>query len=129
MMQMNRDQQTRLHALLMDEKRKLWNRLRMELFETLGNELHAQYDIPQDIGEKGIIDLLEDTGLAVADIRRQELTLMDEAVRKLAEGSYGICEDCGEDIAEARLRVVPCAFCCVRCQEKREGPGASGLTL
>jgi len=120
----------RLHARLTEEKMRLWDELRVELFETLGEGLHSQYDIPQDVGEKGIIDLLEDTGLAVADIHKEELLRIEEALRRLASGSYGFCEDCGEPIDEARLHVAPYAPCCVKCQRHREGPSvATGLTL
>lgn len=112
----------KLQALLLEEKRRLWNELRIELFDKLGVDLHKQYDIPQDIGDRGILDLLEDTGLAVADIRMELLTQMDGAQVKLENGSYGICEDCGREVDEARLQVAPYAPCCVACQQRREGP-------
>jgi len=38
----------------------------------------------------------------------------------LEEGRYGICEDCEENIAPARLKAVPWARCCVACQELRD---------
>jgi len=124
------ERRERLRAFLTEEKHRLWNEVRIELFETLGEGLHTQYDIPQDIGDQGIIDLLEDTGLGVADIRMKELTQMEEAFRKLNEGSYGICEDCGVEIDEARLRVAPFVPCCVSCQKRREGPASpTGLTM
>jgi DnaK suppressor protein len=130
MAQGKRERQMILHNHLMKEKQRLWNEVRVELFETLGEGLHTQYEIPQDIGEQGLIDLLSDTGLAVSDIRRQELTQIDEALGKLDAGRYGICEDCGEEIAEARLKVAPYAPCCVSCQEQREGPVTQpGVTL
>ena len=125
MTQADRERQARLRMFLTGEKRRLWNELRQELFQTLGEGLHTQYDIPQDIGEQGIIDLLEDTGLAVANIRREELTRIDEALRRLEAGSYGLCEECGELIDEARLQVAPYASCCISCQEKREGPATT----
>jgi DnaK suppressor protein len=114
--------QLRLKALMADTKRRLWGELREELFRTLGEGLHTQYDIPQDIGEQGILDLLEDTGLAVADIHREELSRLDDALRRLEAGKYGICEECGEEIDEARLQVVPYAVCCAECQERRDSP-------
>lgn len=121
---------TRLKSLLLDEKRRLWDELRVELFDKLGEGLHSQYDIPLDIGEKGILALLDDTGLAVIDIRRKQLTQMEETFLKFEAGNYGICEDCGKEIEEARLRVAPYAICCVSCQERREGPSSlPGVTL
>ncbi len=122
MTQADETREARLRALLLSEKRRLWNELRIELFETLGVDLHKQYDIPQDICDRGLLDLLEDTGLAVADIRRQQLTQMDGTQAKLEGGSYGICDDCGKEIDEARLHVAPYATCCVVCQQLREGP-------
>ncbi|OHB25360.1 MAG: molecular chaperone DnaK [Desulfuromonadaceae bacterium GWB2_53_15] len=130
MPQADEKRQTRLKTLLFNEKRQLWNELRTELFEKLGEGLHTQYDIPQDIGEQGMLALLEDTGLAVIDIRREQLTQMEEVLAKFEEGNYGICEDCGEEIDEARLRVAPYVPCCVSCQKQREGPASlPGLTL
>jgi RNA polymerase-binding transcription factor len=64
------ERRARLHHQLMDEKRRLWNEVRLELFGTLGEGLHTQYEIPQDVGEQGLMDLLSDVGLAVSDIRR-----------------------------------------------------------
>jgi len=119
-----------LTELLLAEKRRLWTEVRRELFQALGEELRGQYDLPQDPGERGLIDVLADTGLALADIRRQQLTQMEEALRNLEEGSYGFCEDCGTEIDGARLRVFPFATRCVECQTRREGPSSGpGITL
>lgn len=130
MARMSKDRRERLNELLLSEKRRLWTEVRRELFEKVGEELQSQYDLPQDLGERGLIDVLEDTGLALADIRRQQLTRMDAALARLEEGTYGYCEDCGEEIDEERLRVSPFATRCVECQTRREGPSSGpGLTL
>src|SRR5665647_2033933 len=93
-----------LRALLAEQKRKLWAELREELFAETGEALHSQYDIPQDVGEMSILDLLSDAGLAVADIRRSQLTNLEEAIGRLEMGTYGRCEGCGEIIDLQRLR-------------------------
>ena len=108
--------------LLLEQKRKLWGELKEELFAETGEALHSQYDIPQDIGEMSILDLLSDAGLAVADIRRAQLTSLDEALKRLEMGSYGICEGCGEHIDMQRLRLVPFTAYCFECQKQQEGP-------
>jgi DnaK suppressor protein len=125
----DKERQGWLRELLLEEKRRLWSEVRAELFEQLGEELHTQYDLPRDIGDQGILDLLDDTGLAIVDIRRQQLTQLEEALSKLEAGRYGRCEDCGKKIDDARLRVAPYAACCVPCQAQREGPAATGRTL
>jgi DnaK suppressor protein len=125
----DKERQGWLRELLLEEKRRLWSEVRAELFEQLGEELHTQYDLPRDIGDQGILDLLDDTGLAIVDIRRQQLTQLEEALSKLEAGRYGRCEDCGKKIDDARLRVTLYAACCVPCQAKREGPAVPGRTL
>ncbi len=52
-----------------------------------------------------------------------EIAAVDAALRRLEEGSYGACVDCGAPIAQARLQVAPEAARCIPCQEKREKSG------
>jgi DnaK suppressor protein len=108
--------------LLMEQKRKLWAELREELFAGTDGALHSQYDMPQDIGERSILDLLSDAGLAVADIRRSQLTNLEGALSRLETGRYGTCEGCGERIDIQRLRLVPFTAYCLQCQQDSEGP-------
>ncbi len=121
-MKNTRERQERLREIIIERKRKMWNELRGELFQQLGEEHHAQFEVALDVGDQGLADLIEDTGLTIADVRRQELTLMADAERRLQEGTYGTCDDCGTEISEERLQVVPYALYCVKCQEKREAP-------
>ncbi|MEW5874523.1 MAG: TraR/DksA C4-type zinc finger protein [Candidatus Zixiibacteriota bacterium] len=45
---------------------------------------------------------------------------IDEALRRIADGTYGKCVSCGEDISPARLEAVPHARFCIKCKEKDE---------
>ncbi|KQP73242.1 molecular chaperone DnaK [Microbacterium sp. Leaf288] len=49
---------------------------------------------------------------------RKELEQIDDALRRLNAGGYGVCADCGEPIPIARLRVRPFASRCVSCAER-----------
>ena len=49
-----------------------------------------------------------------------EIAAIDAALKRMDEGSYGDCVDCGAPIAEARLRAAPEASRCLDCQEKLE---------
>ncbi|UFS69878.1 TraR/DksA C4-type zinc finger protein [Geomonas sp. RF6] len=117
-----------LKNLLLERKRRLWAELREEVFHNRAEDLSSQYDIPQDNGEASMLSELTDEGLGVADVRREELTKLEEAERKLEEGTYGICQECGEPIGIARLNVMPYATHCVQCQsEQEEKPPASKI--
>lgn len=45
---------------------------------------------------------------------------IDEALRRISDGTYGKCVSCGEDISTARLEAVPHARFCIACKEKEE---------
>ena len=49
-------------------------------------------------------------------MQSRHLDLIENALRRLADGSYGVCESCGQDIDPARLDVQPAARRCVPCQ-------------
>lgn len=129
-MTIDKDRAQRLREMLLERKRRLWNDLRDELFRGAGENLHTQFEVPQDIGEKSLLSLLADAELSVADIRLKELEQMEVAERKFREGSYGTCDDCGRKISEERLAVLPFACCCTDCQGRREEPSyGPGRTL
>ncbi len=56
-------------------------------------------------------EVLERLGRANARERR----LLNDALKRIADGSYGICARCGDDIAQARLDAVPYALICRNC--------------
>jgi RNA polymerase-binding protein DksA len=58
--------------------------------------------------------------LSLASNGRQFLYELEDAFKKIEEGTYGTCEDCKVLISKTRLRAVPFAKLCVKCQEKRE---------
>lgn len=115
-------EQTRVEfrTLLSEHKRRLWAELREEIFTQNAGQISSQYDIPQDLGEKSILDELSDAGLRIADIRREQLTQLDEAQKRVENGTYGVCEECGESIGIDRLKVVPFTPYCVNCQTAKE---------
>lgn len=111
-----------LRERLLAQKRELWEGIRREVFHKLGEDHARQFERALDGGDSSVADLLEDTGLSLADLRTDELTRIDETLAKIENGTYGICDDCGEPIGEDRLKVMPYAVYCVRCKERREGP-------
>ena len=47
------------------------------------------------------------------------LQAIEEALVRLEKGTYGICRDCGEPIAPARLNAIPWTRVCITCKEKQ----------
>ena len=58
--------------------------------------------------------------LELAEGEREQLFALDEAIKRIDEGSYGKCDECGTDISKQRLKVMPQAKLCIKCQEKQE---------
>ncbi|MDA8173593.1 MAG: TraR/DksA C4-type zinc finger protein [Nitrospiraceae bacterium] len=77
-------------------------------------------DTALDDGDWSVVDLSEDISLRQLSAHMENLKKIDEALRKLSEGTYGICEECGEDISMERLKVMPFAIYCRDDQERKE---------
>jgi len=58
--------------------------------------------------------------LGLASSEREILYVLDDALKKIEDGTYGICEVCKTAISKTRLKALPQASLCVKCQEKRE---------
>lgn len=58
--------------------------------------------------------------LGIASNDRELLYELDDALKRISDGAFGICEDCKSFIGKTRLKAVPHARFCVKCQQKRE---------
>ena len=58
--------------------------------------------------------------LGLASNEREILYKVDLALKKIKDKRYGICVECGKSITEARLKAIPYAETCLKCQEKIE---------
>ena len=62
----------------------------------------------------------DEIAFAVADHRARQLAEVTRALEEINAGRYGVCRECGEAIAKARLKVMPFATRCVECQTRLE---------
>jgi len=66
-------------------------------------------------------DMIEDImGAAVSTNYKDNLRKVDEALKRIDAGVYGLCENCEEKIAPARLKVLPFALYCIQCKQEME---------
>lgn len=58
--------------------------------------------------------------MGLASNERKYIYELDDALKKIEDGTFGACEDCNSLISKTRLRAIPYARLCVKCQEKKE---------
>jgi DnaK suppressor protein len=73
-----------------------------------------------DFTDQATLESDIDMSMHIKERDSRLITKIKESLEKIEEGSYGICEECGEDISEKRLKVRPVATVCIDCKEKQE---------
>ncbi len=120
-------QATAIKATAKDGKdgiRKLLLGLREKLIKEI-----SETRVPEPLlAPANIGDLVDQAGderdrelsLLLTGREKEKLSAINEALEKINEGTYGICEECGEKIGAGRIKVMPLAKFCVSCQSKLE---------
>jgi DnaK suppressor protein len=109
-----------LRNSLVRKREEFVKEAKSEISKYIRGETRQLVDTALDNGDWSVVDLSEDINLRQLSTHRETLLKIDAALRKIDEGTYGKCEDCGEDISVERLKVLPFAIYCVDCQERRE---------
>ena len=73
-----------------------------------------------DAVESAEADIQEDLEFALVQMKSETLNKINDALTRLEQDNYGNCFECGEEIAEKRLRALPFAVRCKDCEEARE---------
>jgi DnaK suppressor protein len=73
-----------------------------------------------DAVESSEADIQEDIEFALIQMKSETLNKVTDALARLKQGEYGYCFECGEEIAEKRLRALPFAVRCKDCEQARE---------
>jgi DnaK suppressor protein len=73
-----------------------------------------------DAAESSEADIQDDIEFALIQMKSETLHRIEEALARLAEGTFGNCFECGDEISERRLRALPFAVRCKDCEEARE---------
>jgi len=75
------------------------------------------------LAEVGTDNFERETALRVASSESEALYEIDEALQRLEDNTYGVCEGCQTKIPKKRLEVAPWARYCIKCQETLERQG------
>jgi len=85
-----------------------------------GAETLAVADPSGDIYDQASSERDRELGLLLGDREREKLHSIDDALLRISEGEYGICEECDEEIPIGRLKAMPFARHCVKCKADLE---------
>jgi DnaK suppressor protein len=81
---------------------------------------HGHAGIGLDEAEASDVDIQEEIGFTLIQMKTEALDKINTALRRIDEGTYGVCFECGDEIAGPRLRALPFAVRCKDCEETRE---------
>jgi DnaK suppressor protein len=109
-----------LKRMLITKRDAILSEAKQEIAKYVSGENRQLVDTAIDEGDWATVDISEDISLKRLGAQRQLLLDIEECLRKINEGTYGICEECGEEISQKRLNVIPTASLCVDCKEIRE---------
>lgn len=77
-------------------------------------------NLPIHLADTGSDTFDQDFSLGLLEGEDIEAKEIDEALERIENKTYGICEECSNPIAENRLKVIPYARLCIKCQETAE---------
>jgi DnaK suppressor protein len=86
-------------------------------------ELRGQ--VSGDVVDAALDSVHDEISSQLAEVESQELVRTENALLRMREGRYGICENCGTNIPMARLQALPYATYCIKCQREAEREGES----
>lgn len=108
-----------------NEFRDMLNGMRREVLQNIQARITQTRD---EIGPKDIGDAFDtasegreqEFGYLMNTRDKQKILRIEEALRRLDAGEYGICQECEEPIGVKRLKAMPFTLLCVRCQQQEE---------
>jgi len=116
---MKKEEKEYFLKLLEKEKEKITRNL------TYAREVieRGEKGVPTHIADYGTDEFEKDLEVGLSNSESQILQAVDIAIKKIKEGNYGICEGCGKQIPKERLKAIPYARFCIKCQTEREKGG------
>jgi len=113
--------------MLTQEKKKYFKGLLIQRLDELIAEANntisgfaGPKDVCPDFVDQASIESDADFSLRLKERESRLMMKIQRAVKKLDEGTFGVCEKCGKEISEERLKVRPMATLCIKCKKKQE---------
>jgi DnaK suppressor protein len=109
-----------LKAILEERRREIMSEVQGRMRDVRAEGAGSAVQGVLDAAESSELDIQDEIEFALIQMKAETLNRIDEALRRLEEGTYGYCFECGDEISEKRLRALPFAVRCKDCEEARE---------
>ncbi len=107
-------------TILKDIKKKLLAERELLIEKLKGNDLSVDESETPDPVDLAVRNYSKNVMLAVSENESKQLTLIDEALLRIEDNEYGLCQNCEEQINPKRLEAIPWARYCLDCQQLLE---------
>ncbi len=118
--QMARDRYAELKRILDERRREILSEVHDKIRDVRTEAGNSPSHGVFDAAETSESDIQDDIEFALIQMKAETLHKIEEALRRLEEGTFGYCFECGDEISERRLRALPFALRCKDCEEARE---------
>jgi DnaK suppressor protein len=119
--EMARSRYTELKQMLLERRGELQAQVKGKMRDVRAeNTWGGKLNDVLDAVESSEADIQEDIEFALIQMKSETLNKVNDALARLEQGDYGNCFECGEEIAEKRLRALPFAVRCKDCEEAKE---------
>ena len=115
-----RSRYAELKHMLEDRRREIQAKVQGKMRDVRAEGTRGKLTEVLDAVESSEADIQDDIEFALIQMKSETLNKILDALGRLEQGNYGNCFECGEEIAEKRLRALPFAVRCKDCEEARE---------
>jgi DnaK suppressor protein len=84
------------------------------------DEMNDEDDTFPDPNDRATLESDRNFVLRIRDRERKLIAKIEQALERVEKGTFGICDECGEDISEGRLKARPVTTLCIKCKEEQE---------
>ncbi len=109
-----------LKALLLKKRNEVVAGLEAQMGRRLTRETGQKIDSAMDSADQSALDVDQGIDYSLLEMKYEQYKDIADAFRKLQNNTYGLCEECGEEIDIKRLQVNPLARFCISCKTKKE---------
>jgi len=109
-----------LKGLLLKKRNEVVQGLEAQMGRRLTRETGQKIDSAMDSADQSALDVDQGIDYSLLEMKYEQYKDIADAFRKLQNNTYGLCEECGEEIDIKRLQVNPLARFCISCKTKKE---------